>query len=127
MLQRAWRLGLALGVVAALAAGRVDGAPAAPLPDIVVILADDLGYGDLSCQGATDLRTGFQVLFVDAKEAPRWAPRPGSSLVHTPIRAIHCLASAALPLLFPPIQVGDRLLVDGGLRMNTPLRPGGGV
>ncbi len=73
--------------------------------------------------GATDLRTGYQVLFVDAPQAPAWKPRPGSTLVHTPIRAIHCLASAALPLLFPPIQVGDRLLVDGGLRMNTPLRP----
>lgn len=26
-------------------------------PDIIFILADDLGWGDLSCQGATDLKT----------------------------------------------------------------------
>lgn len=31
--------------------------PASPLPNILVILTDDLGYGDLSCQGAKDLRT----------------------------------------------------------------------
>lgn len=73
--------------------------------------------------GATDLRTGFQVLFVDSREPPKWGLRPGTHVVHTEIRSIHTLASAALPLLFPPIQVGDRLLVDGGLRMNTPLRP----
>ena len=73
--------------------------------------------------GATDLRTGFQVLFVDRKEPPHWTPRPGVVMVHTEIRSIHTLASAALPLLFPPILVNDRLLVDGGLRMNTPLRP----
>lgn len=73
--------------------------------------------------GATDLRTGFQVLFIDSKVAPQWTPRPGVVYVHTEIRSIHALASAALPLLFPPIRVRDRLLVDGGLRMNTPLRP----
>ncbi|HHO52397.1 MAG TPA: hypothetical protein ENK18_16380 [Deltaproteobacteria bacterium] len=73
--------------------------------------------------GATDLRTGNQVLFIESREPPRWRTRPGVELVHTEVRAVHALASAALPLLFPPIPVGERLLVDGGLRMNTPLRP----
>ena len=32
-------------------------------------------------------------------------------------------ASAAIPFLFPAVQIGDRFYVDGGLRMNTPLSP----
>jgi len=31
--------------------------PAKRLPNVVLIVADDLGYGDLSCYGATDLET----------------------------------------------------------------------
>jgi NTE family protein len=35
----------------------------------------------------------------------------------------HALASAALPILFPAISVGERFFCDGGLRQNTPLSP----
>ncbi|MCA9228447.1 MAG: sulfatase-like hydrolase/transferase, partial [Planctomycetales bacterium] len=37
-------------------AGESDG-DAARRPNVVVILVDDLGFGDLGCQGAEDLRT----------------------------------------------------------------------
>jgi len=33
------------------------------------------------------------------------------------------LASASIPLLFPPVRVGHHLLWDGGLLVNTPLAP----
>ena len=86
-------------------------------------IREAIDAGAMWIVGATDLRTGFQVLFIDSREPPWWTPRPGVVMVHTEIRSVHTLASAALPLLFPPILVNDRLLVDGGLRMNTPLRP----
>lgn len=73
--------------------------------------------------GSTDLVTGRQVLFVDSQQAPRWPLRPGVEVVHTKIRSLHTLASGALPLLFPPIPLDGRLLVDGGVRQNTPLGP----
>jgi NTE family protein len=73
--------------------------------------------------GATDLHNGQQVLFMDARDPPTVRTRHGIRVVHTRIRSRHALASAALPILFPPIPLGGTLFVDGGLRMNTPLAP----
>lgn len=44
-------------VLALLAAVCVADESALPKPNVVLILADDLGYNDLSCQGATKLKT----------------------------------------------------------------------
>ena len=37
--------------------------------------------------------------------------------------AAHLLASAALPLLFPAVRIGNEYYGDGGMRMLSPLSP----
>lgn len=57
---------------------------------------------------AVDLATGEDVIFdTDTHD----------------IRAHHIRASAALPVLFPPVEIDGRWLVDGGLSANLPLDP----
>ena len=41
----------------------------------------------------------------------------------TRIRLDHLLASAALPLLFPAVRIGNEFFGDGGMRMLAPLSP----
>jgi len=46
-----------LGVPAALCAAEAQGVPSPQKPNVVIIYADDLGYGDISCYGATKVQT----------------------------------------------------------------------
>ena len=74
--------------------------------------------------GATEYHTGTNVLWMDtADERISLNPLPGVEVVRTQMSPQHCIASAALPLLFPPVKVGPFYYLDGGLRQNTPLRP----
>jgi len=41
----------------------------------------------------------------------------------TLIGPLHALASAAIPILFPPVRIGTELFFDGGIRQNTPISP----
>lgn len=50
-------------------------------------------------------------------ELPRRTGRP------TRIAALHLMASAALPLLFPAIRIGHEYFGDGGMRQVAPLSP----
>ena len=46
-----------VATTAAATIGGVDGADAQRRPNLLFILADDLGYGDLSCYGRPDYQT----------------------------------------------------------------------
>jgi hypothetical protein len=67
-----------------------------------------------------DAHTGAVVRFVNA-ETPH--TRTPDYVVVDAITVDMVLASASIPLLFPAVSVGPRLLWDGGLLVNTPLAP----
>ena len=73
----------------------------------------------------TDVATGHPVVFVDRAPGvvlPTTLPaQVVVSAAH--IGPHHVLASAAIPLVFPPVAIGGRLHCDGGLRLNTPMSP----
>jgi predicted acylesterase/phospholipase RssA len=67
-----------------------------------------------------DAHTGHVVRYVNA-ETP--LTRPPDYIIVDAITVDMVLASASIPLLFPPVQIGPHLLWDGGLLVNTPLAP----
>jgi NTE family protein len=89
-------------------------------------LSDNLANGHLDAFSvtATEVSTGVSTVYVQThKRRPEPWPATGNEVVvHTGITAAHTLASAAIPVLFPAVKIGDQFFVDGALRANTPLR-----
>jgi NTE family protein len=73
----------------------------------------------------TEVSTGRTVVFMQV--APNLtvppAPPPRTLFRSDRIGPHHALASAAIPLLFPPVRIDGELHLDGGLRQNTPIAP----
>jgi len=67
-----------------------------------------------------DAHTGQVVRFVSA---PSPATRSPEYVVVEAITVDMVLATASIPLLFPPVEIGQHLCWDGGLLVNTPLAP----
>jgi NTE family protein len=73
----------------------------------------------------TEVSTGRTVVFMQTSPdlvIPDKAP-PRTLFRADRIGPHHALASAAIPLLFPPVRIDDELYLDGGLRQNTPIAP----
>lgn len=89
-------------------------------------LVDAFGGEEVPCNGlrlainTVDAHTGHIVRYVNA-ETP--LTKPPDYLIVDAITVDMVLASASIPLLFPPVQIGPHLLWDGGLLVNTPLAP----
>lgn len=72
--------------------------------------------------GTTNYTTGQSVVWVQGREIETWQ-RPLRRAVQTRILVDHVMASAALPLFFPAVQIGSHWHGDGGIRLTAPLSP----
>jgi NTE family protein len=74
---------------------------------------------------STHVGTGHTVVFLaSAEPVPReWSRDPFVRHRAARIGPRHVLASAAIPMLFPAVKIGEEYFTDGGLRQNTPMSP----
>jgi NTE family protein len=90
-------------------------------------VARTLRHGHLGALSvsATEVTSGRTVIFMQTGPdgtLPTTAP-PRTVIRGALIGPLHALASAAIPLLFPPVRIGRELFMDGGVRQNTPIAP----
>lgn len=85
----------------------------------------DAGALDALAVTATHVATGRTTVFCQRRAgAPAIpGPHPLYRSISARIGLKHAMASAAIPVLFPPVSLGGELYVDGGLRQNVPLSP----
>jgi arylsulfatase A-like enzyme len=112
---RAIILGVALAGAGFMVPQKSDAADRADRPNVVFIFADDLGYGDLGCYGATKLKTPN----IDrlATEGRRFSDVHSASAVCTPSR--YALMTGQYPLranegkgVWGPLPITSELIID---------------
>lgn len=83
------------------------------------------GHFEAISVSTTHVASGKTVVFVQRREGnlPTWNNDPTIEPRACKLRLEHALASAALPILFPAVRLGDEFHCDGGLRQNVPLSP----
>ena len=87
-----------------------------------------------SASSVVGAASGRSVLFLAENSAGDYTGDPDRALdvVRGPLDPGHVLASSAIPVAFPPIQITEPdeaagWYVDGGVRLNTPLHPAVGL
>ncbi len=71
---------------------------------------------------ASSYTTGQSITWVEGSDIPLWE-RAHRKSVNTRISVGHVMASAALPIFFPAIEVDGQWYGDGGIRLTAPLSP----
>lgn len=70
----------------------------------------------------TNYTTGQTVTWVQGRSVKEWE-RPQRKGVLATITLNHVMASAALPVFFPAVRIGNHWYGDGGIRQSSPLAP----
>jgi NTE family protein len=96
----------------------------APVDGVVTGIDYNLHRGRLRALAivATSYSTGQTVTFACGRDLSPWS-RPQRRAIITDITIDHVMASAALPVFFPAIQIGEQWYGDGGVRLAAPLSP----
>ena len=81
------------------------------------------GHPDSVAVTTTSLSANESVTFVETSRPFESWERAGRRGVATSIDADHLMASAAIPLLFPPVAMAGGYYNDGAARQTTPLAP----
>jgi NTE family protein len=71
---------------------------------------------------ATSYTTGQSVTWIEGRHPALWQ-RPQRRSEAARLTVEHVMASSALPMLFPAVQVGGQWFGDGGVRLTAPLSP----
>ncbi len=82
----------------------------------------DRGRLDAVAMTTVEYGSGKTVTWVQSNDFEPWQ-RPSRISQETELGVEHVMASAALPLLFPAIEIGGRWFGDGGVRLTVPLSP----
>jgi NTE family protein len=129
-----WATRLASGSFAMAPAvrGLVDSSPlhgtieraTATVDGEIIGIERNLERGSLDAFALTALNysTGQTVTWVQGHGLPAWN-QPRHRSLHARITADHVMASAALPMFFPAVRLGDAWYGDGGIRLSSPLVP----
>jgi NTE family protein len=102
-----------------------------PLRELLAVQVDCAGIRRSILRGhlrafalcSTSYSTGYSVAFFDGLDSIREWSRVQRIGCRTQFTVDHLMASAAIPLLFPPIKIGEDYFGDGAMRQLHPLSP----
>lgn len=126
-----WVGGLSFGGIGSPSSQAKSLLDTAPLHDLIRNNMDfgriqkniDSGHLKALALTALDYRSSEAITFVQGDEkCPSWK-RSRRHSEATSIKSEHIMASSAIPILFPPVQIGDRYFGDGCVRNFVPLSP----
>ncbi|MCB9666675.1 MAG: patatin-like phospholipase family protein [Myxococcales bacterium] len=100
--------------------GKHLGAPTGPIPGIIA----NINNAKLKAVAITtaSYATGRSVTWVQGRDIKTWE-RPHRTSVQTQLQVNHIMASTALPLFFPAVDIDGRWYGDGGIRQAAPFAP----